>query len=102
MATNTSIIQSVKERERKAFMAIPGMKEYLMASPLDKEKIAAVYPDVTFALMVADSIVGHDREHCAINQKAYFAILDGEKMAEIRFRYETDMKNYIERHLWDD
>lgn len=102
MATNTSIIQSVKERERKAFMAIPGMKEYLMASPLDKEKIAVVFPDVTFALMVADSILGNDREQCAINQKAYFAILNGEKMAEIRFRYDADMKNYVERHLWDD
>ena len=33
---------------------------------------------------------------------AYTDILNGERIADIRFRYELEMKHYAERHLWDD
>lgn len=59
-------------------------------------------PDAIFALMVADNLLGRDREQCEINQKAYFSILKGENIADVRFRYDGAMHKYVERHLWDD
>ena len=70
---------------------------YLIVPPLEEE-----YPDAVFALMVADNLLGQDREQCEINQSAYLSILKGEDIADVRFRYDSAMRKYVERHLWDD
>lgn len=57
------------------------------------------YPDAVFALMVADNLLGRDREQCKINQNAYFSILKGENIADVRLRYDSAMRKYVERHL---
>ena len=38
----------------------------------------------------------------AIHQEAYFSILKGESLKNIRFRYEKEMDAYVREHMWDD
>ena len=37
-----------------------------------------------------------------IVQKAHAAIMDGENMENIRFRYTKEMDEYFREHTWDD
>ena len=90
------------EKERIAYSNIPGMEKVLCAKQSEWDVIAAQYPDAVFALMIANNLFGHDREQCLINQSAYFAILNGENINDVRFKYDKAMKKYVERHLWDD
>ena len=87
-----------REKERIAYSAIPGMDMILSSNSAERE----LYPDAAFALMIADNLVGHDKEQCEINQSAYLSILNGEEIADVRFRYDSAMRKYVERHLWDD
>ena len=91
-----------REQERIAFSKIPGVERILVSHPSEKETISAMFPDAAFALMVADNLLGLDREQCAIHQTAYFSILNGESIADVRFRYDSAMRQYVERHMWDD
>lgn len=91
-----------REKERIAYSAIPGMEKILCSSPAEREKLEEKYPDAVFALMVADNLVGHDREQCEINQSAYLSILNGEEITDVRFRFDNAVRKYVERHLWDD
>lgn len=102
MGTATHTMAYYREKERNAYSAIPGMEKILSSSPAEREELGAKYPDAVFALMVADNLVGHDREQCEINQSAYFSILNGEDIADVRFRYNSAMRKYVERHMWDD
>lgn len=51
-----------------------------------------------------------DRNYCIVIRAseyhrcgaAYFSILNGEDIADVRFRYDSAMRKYVERHLWDD
>lgn len=94
--------KEILDKERIAFSKIPGMEKVLCAKQSEWDAIAAQYPDAVFALMIANNLVGHDREQCSINQSAYFAILNGDNISDVRFRYENAMRKYVERHLWDD
>lgn len=91
-----------RERERIAYSAIPGMDMILSSSSAERENLEELYPDAAFALRIADNLVGHDREQCEINQSAYLSILNGEEIANVRFRYDNAVRKYVERHLWDD
>jgi len=94
--------KEILDKERNAYSKIPGMEKVLGAKPSEWDAIAAQYPDAVFALMIANNLFGHDREQCLINQSAYFAILNGENINDVRFKYDKAMKKYVERHLWDD
>ena len=37
-----------------------------------------------------------------ITQRAYFSILNGENISDIRFRYDREMTEYWKQHMWDD
>ena len=102
MGTATHTMAYYREKERIAYSAIPGMDKILSSSPSEREKLEGKYPDAVFALMVADNLLGQDREQCEINQSAYLSILKGEDIADVRFRYVSAMRKYVERHLWDD
>ena len=52
--------------------------------------------------MTAENLFTGDREQCAIHQEAYFSILQGESMKNVRFRYEREMDAYVKEHMWDD
>ena len=94
--------KEILDKERNAYSKITGMEKVLCAKQSERDAIAAQYPDAVFALMIANNLFGHDREQCLINQSAYFAILNGENINDVRFKYDKAMKKYVERHLWDD
>ena len=102
MGTATHTMAYYREKERIAYSAIPGMDQILSSSPVEREKLEEKSPDAVFALMVADNLLGQDREQCEINQSAYLSILKGEDIADVRFRYDSAVRKYVERHLWDD
>lgn len=102
MGTATHTMAYYREKERIAYSAIPGMDQILSSSPVEREKLEEKCPDAVFALMVADNLLGQDREQCEINQSAYLSILKGEDIADVRFRYDSAVRKYVERHLWDD
>ena len=95
-------MKEILDKERNAYSKIPGMEKVLCAKQSERDAIAAQYPDAVFTLMIANNLFGHDREQCLINQSAYFAILNGENINDVRFKYDKAMKKYVERHLWDD
>ena len=103
MELNTHNAAYYMEKEYKAFSAIPGMNAFLSASSeAGRMELEKTYPDAAFAWMISRNLVGRDREQCEIHQKAYYAILNGESISSVHFRYDEAMRKYVERHLWDD
>ena len=94
--------QSLRKQQKEIYQMIPGMDELLYATPDTVDDVKPKYPDAAFALMVSDNLFCHSRELSEIHQRAFFAILNGESIANVRFRYEEDSKKYLSRHLWDD
>lgn len=90
------------EREKAVFPTIPGMKELLTASEAALPEVERKYPDAVFALMTANDILSGDRERNAITQEAYFDILKGRNIADIRRRHDKAMDRYLKDHMWDD
>ena len=95
-------MQDLKAREVTAFSTIPGMNELLQASPAEKPEVEAKYPDAVFALQTANSLFNHNRDLSVITQRAFFSILNGENISDVRFRYDREMSEYWKRHMWDD
>lgn len=91
----------IAARERAAFSKIPGMAELLHTPPEKREDVEGRYPDAAFALMVASHLSMGNLEQNAIHQKAYLSILGGEPIQNVRFRYDYDLEQYLERHMWD-
>lgn len=52
--------------------------------------------------MVSNNLLCGDREQSEMNQQAYLAILYGEDIGNIRFRFDREMQAYVWRHMWDD
>ena len=94
--------QYYRQKEAAVFSKIKGMDILLNAAPDSAEQLRTQYPDAAFALMTADNLFTGDREQCDIHQKAYYAILKGESLKNIRYRYEREMEAYVQRHMWDD
>lgn len=96
-------VQYYKQKEKAVFDTIPGMEELRRAANETQfSELQALYPDAAFALTMASNLFCHDRELNAIHLKAYQAILNGEAVSHVRFRYDYDLECYLERHLWDD
>ena len=89
-------------READIFSHIRGMEALLQAPPEKADALQAKYPDAAFALMTAANLFTGDREQCAIHQEAYFSILQGENLKNVRFRFEKEMDAYVKEHMWDD
>ena len=88
-------------REQAVFSRIPGMGELLRTPPEKRSDAEQLYPDAAFALMVANHLSMGNQEQNAIHQKAYLSILEGESIQNVRFRYDYDLEQYLERHMWD-
>ena len=101
MGTATHKMAYYREKERIAYSAIPGMDQLLSSSPVEREKLEEKYPDAAFALMILDNLFVGDREQNEIHQKAYTAILSGESITGVRFKYDYDLESYLLRHMWD-
>lgn len=96
-------IHHYRSREQIVFDRIPGIRELRCAKNADEAaRLGAMYPNAAFALMTAENLFCRDRELNAIHLKAYRAILEGDSISNVRFRYDSDLEAYLERHLWDD
>ena len=94
-------MQDFLSREQAVYSKIPGMKELLRTPPEKWNDVELRYPDAAFALMVANHLSMGNQEQNAIHQKAYLSILGGESIQNVRFRYDCDLEQYLERHMWD-
>ncbi|MBP3672300.1 MAG: hypothetical protein J6J18_00560 [Oscillospiraceae bacterium] len=94
-------VQYYLEKEQAVFSTIPGMDALLHADRSTIAELEHEYPDAAFALMTADNLFAGDREQNIIHQKAYAAILRGDSIPNVRFRYDRDMEDYVQRHMWD-
>lgn len=90
-----------RQREAAALRRIPGVRELLGAYYDQLPALEAKYPDAAFALKIVSNLFFHDRELTNIHMDAYTAILNGDNLADARFRYEREMDAYHERHKWD-
>ena len=78
-------------QEDAVFNSIPGMDMLRSASPESIPELEVQYPDAAFALMIAGNLFVGDREQNEIHQKAYTAILNGESITGVRFKYGYDL-----------
>ncbi|MEF2838864.1 MAG: hypothetical protein U0N82_14225 [Oscillospiraceae bacterium] len=101
-ATVMSNREFFRQREYAALHRISGVYEMIHANADQRPMLEKKYPDAGFALYIASNLFFHDRELTDIHMTAYTGILNGENIADIRFRYDSAIKNYMERHLWDD
>ena len=95
-------IRYYTDRERVAYQKISGMNEVLSAKPSDMEKVSAKYPDAVFAIMIHEEMICRVAGIRSIVRKAHAAILEGEGIANVRFRYTKEMDDYFREHAWDD
>ena len=91
-----------RKREAAVFSQIPGMMELTTSSYAEQDELRAKYPEAAFVTMLADDLVTGNRELTAINMKAYLAILNGESIANVRYRHEKETYLYWSQHMWDD
>ena len=93
--------QELFRQEDIVFSQIPGIDKLRKATPDSISELEAQYPDAAFALMISDNLFAGDREQNEIHQKAYTAILNGEPITGVRFRYDYDLESYLLKHMWD-
>ena len=93
--------QELLRQQEAVFSCIPGMNALRHAAPESVPELEAKYPDAAFALMISDNLFVGDREQNEIHQKAYTAILSGESITGVRFKYDYDLESYLLKHMWD-
>ena len=93
--------QELLRQQETIFNSIPGMNALRHAAPESVPELEAKYPDAAFALMISDNLFVGDREQNEIHQKAYAAILNGESITGVRFKYDYDLESYLLKHMWD-
>ncbi len=90
-----------QQKETAALGQIPGVRELLGARDDQRPALEKKYPDAAFALTISSNLFFHDRELTDIHMKAYSAILKGDPIASVHFRYDREMDAYHARHTWD-
>ena len=93
--------QDLQRQEEAVFNSIPGLNALRHAAPESIPELEAKYPDAAFALMISDNLFVGDREQNEIHQQAYTAILNGESITGVRFKYDYDLESYLLKHMWD-
>lgn len=93
--------QELLQQQEAAFSHIPGMNALRHAGAESTPELKAKYPDAAFALMISDNLFVGDQEQNEIHQKAYTAILNGESITGVRFKYDCDLESYLQKHMWD-
>ena len=101
-ATVMSNREFYRQREYAALHRISGVYELIHSNADQRPMLEEKYQDAVFALFIVSNLFFHDRELTSIHMNAYTDILNGERIADIRFRYEKAIQQYMERHLWDD
>ena len=52
-----------------------------------------------FTVISADQ--GRNFEHFHLQHHIYTAILNGEPITGVRFKYDYDLESYLLKHMWD-
>ena len=89
LGSNTYSRQTLRRQQREVYQKIPGMSELIHAAPDTVDDVKRKYPDAAFALMVSDNLFCHSRELSEIHQRAFFAILNGESIANVLAEYAS-------------
>lgn len=106
---NTSISNAVvmsnreffRQREAAALRRIPGVRDLITARDDRRPALEQRYPDAAFALKIISNPFIPDRELGAIQMEAYSAILNGESISGVHYKYDRQMDAYVTRHNWD-
>ena len=102
MSMTATAIRFYTDSERLAYQKIDGMNEVLRATPSELEVISTKYPDAMFAIMIHEEMICRVAGIRNIVRKAHAAILEGEGIENVRFRYTKEMDEYFREHAWDD
>ena len=102
MGMTATAIRFYTDSERIAYQKIDGMDEVLSAKPSDLEELSAKYPDAMFAIMIHEDMICRFAGVRNIARKAHAAILNGEEIENVRFRFSKEMDEYFREHTWDD
>ena len=105
MNTSNAVVMGNREffqqREAAALRRIPGVRELLTAGNNQISSLERKYPEAVFALNIVSNPFVQDRELGAIRMEAYSAILNGEAISSIQYKYDRQMDAYVTRHNWD-
>ena len=100
-AVNMSNREFFRQREAAALIRIPGVRELMAARGNLRHTLEQKYPDAAFALDILSNPFVQDRELGSIRMDAYSAILNGESIASVHYKYDRQMDTYVTRHNWD-
>ena len=100
-AVKMSSREFFRQREVAALIRIPGVRELMTAHGDLRHTLEQKYPDAAFALDIISNPFVQDRELGSIRMDAYSAILNGEAIAGVRYKYDRQMEAYVARHNWD-
>lgn len=90
-----------RQREAAALCRIPGVRELMSAQGDQRPALEQKYPDAAFALDILSNPFVQNRELGSIRMDAYSAILNGEAIAGVHYKYDRQMEAYVSRHNWD-
>lgn len=90
-----------RQREAAALCRIPGVRELLGAYDDQRPALEKKYPDAAFALKIISNPFLPDRELGAIQMEAYSAILNGDPVSNVQYKYDRQMDAYVSQHNWD-
>lgn len=90
-----------RQREAAALCRIPGVRELMSAQGDLRSTLEQKYPHAAFTLDILSNPFVQDRELCSIRMDAYSAILNGEDIAGVHYKYDRQMDAYVTRHNWD-
>ena len=90
-----------RQKESAVLRRIPGVRELISAYADQRPALEQKFPDAAFAIQIISNPFVADRELGAIRMDAYTAILNGEPVANVRFKFDRQMDAYVVRHSWD-
>ena len=90
-----------RQREAAALRRIPGVRELMSAKGNQCSTLEQKYPDAAFALQIVSNPFIPDRELGAIQMEAYSAILNGEAISGVHYKYDRQVDAYLTQHNWD-
>ena len=100
-AVQMSSREFYRQRETAVLYRIPGVRELIGAKADQRSALEQKYPDAAFALDILSNPFVQDRELGSIRMDAYSAILNGEAIAGVHYKYDRQMDAYVVRHNWD-
>ena len=90
-----------RQREVAALCRIPGVRELMSAKGNQRSTLEQKYPDAAFALQIVSNPFIPDRELGTIQMEAYSAILNGEAISGVHYKYDRKVDAYLTQHNWD-